>query len=254
MRDALRTLGVMIELELRRLKHERTELYYRVIQPILWIVVFGPIMATMRAIPTGGIPYTDFITPGVLIQSTTFVSIFYGLNMVWERESGILKKLLVTPASRTATVIGRSMASGVRAVFQGLLVLPVALLIGVTFYPNALALIGAFFVIFLASGGFAAISIFIASFMKSREKFMGIGQAIIMPLFFVSNALYPIALMPPIVQTIAYGNPMSYVVDAVRGLMITGDLSNLLLDIVVILVFDALMFLIASLAFKKIIE
>ncbi len=171
-----------------------------------------------------------------------------------ERESGILKKLLVTPASRFATVIGRSMASGVRAIFQAVIVLPIGLIIGVNFYPNAFYFVIAFLIIFLASGGFAAISIFIASFLKSREKFMGMGQAIMMPLFFLSNALYPIESMPPVLQTISAWNPMSYVVDAVRGLIISGDLTNLLMDIVVIIVFDVLIFLIASLAFKKIIQ
>ncbi len=83
---------------------------------------------------------------------------------------------------------------------------------------------------------------------------MGMGQAIMMPLFFLSNALYPIESMPPVIQTIALGNPMTYVVEAVRNLLITGDLSNLLLDVVVLVVFDFVMFLIASLAFKKIIQ
>jgi len=252
--DSLRNMFVMIELELRRLRHDRTEIYSRAVQPILWIVVYGPIMAGIRAIPTDNIPYTDYITPGVLIQSTTFVSIFYGLTIVWERESGILKKLLVTPASRYSTVIGRSMASGVRAIFQALIIVPVALLIGVRFVPNVLYFIFALLIIFFASGGFAAISIFVASFMKTRERFMGIGQAIIMPLFFASNALYPVKIMPPILQEFALVNPMSYVVSAVRSLLISGDLSNLPLDLASIAIFDAIMFVVASISFKKIIE
>ena len=245
---------VMIELELRRLRHDRTELYFRAVQPILWIVVFGPVMSSVKGIPTGGIPYTDFITPGVLIQSTTFLSIFYGLMMVWERDSGILKKLLVTPASRYATVIGRSMASGIRAIFQGLIVVPFALLIGVRFVPNAAYFISAFVIIFFASGGFAAISILVASFMKTRERFMGIGQAIIMPLFFASNALYPVQMMPQALQYFSAVNPMSYVVDATRGLMITGDLTNLIIDVAAVAVFDTVMFILASISFKRIIE
>lgn len=246
---------VMIELELRRLRHDRTELYFRAVQPILWIVVFGPVMSAARAIQTpNNIPYTDFITPGVMIQSTTFLSIFYGLMMVWERDSGILKKLLVTPASRYATVIGRSMASGTRAIFQGLLVIPVALIIGVRFVPNPAYFALAFVLIFFSSGGFAAISIFVASFMKTRERFMGIGQAIIMPLFFASNALYPVNIMPPALRYFSSVNPMSYVVDAVRGLLITADLSNLLLDVVAIAIFDIVMFIIASISFRRIIE
>ena len=254
MRDSLRTFLTMIELELRRLRHDRTELYFRAVQPILWIVVYGPVMSSVRAIPTGDTPYTDFITPGVLIQSTTFLSIFFGLMMVWERDSGILKKLLVTPASRYATVIGRSMASGVRAIFQGLIIIPIALLIGVRFVPNAAYFVLAFAIVFFASGGFAAISILVASFMKTRERFMGIGQAIIMPLFFASNALYPVQIMPQILKDFSAFNPLSYVVDAVRGLLITGDLSNLLLDVVAITIFDVIMFVLASLSFKRIIE
>jgi ABC-2 type transport system permease protein len=252
--DSLRNIFVMIELELRRLKHDRTELYSRAVQPILWIVVYGSIMGSVRAIPTGGIPYTDYITPGVLIQSTTFVSIFYGLTIVWERESGILKKLLVTPASRYATVIGRSMASGVRAIFQALIIVPVALLIGVKFVPSIAYFVVALLIIFFASGGFAAISIFVASFMKTRERFMGIGQAITFPLFFSSSALYPIEMMPPVLREFALFNPMSYVVDAVRGLIISGDFASLPIDLVAIALFDAIMFVVASVSFKRIIE
>jgi ABC-2 type transport system permease protein len=244
----------MIELELRRLRHDRTELYTRAVQPILWIVIYGQVMSSVRAIPTSGVPYTDFITPGIMVQTAAFASIFYGLTIVWERESGILKKLLTTPASRYSVVIGRSMASGVRAVFQALIVLPVAVVIGVRLVPNPAYFVLAFIVIFLASGGFAAISILVASFMKTRERFMGIGQAIIMPLFFASNALYPIQMMPPILREFSAVNPLSYVVDATRGLLITGDVSNLLLDLVAIAIFDVVMFVIASISFKRIIE
>ncbi|MEM3194279.1 MAG: ABC transporter permease [Candidatus Bathyarchaeia archaeon] len=254
MNGFMRNMLAMIELEMRRLRHDRTELYTRAIQPILWIAVFGPIMGNVRAIPTGGIPYTDYITPGALIQSTTFVSIFYGLTIVWERESGILKKLLTSPASRYSIVMGRAMASGIRAIFQALIVMPVALLIGVRFTSNIMHFILALLIIFISSGGFAATSILIASFMKTRERFMGIGQALTMPLFFTSNALYPITIMPWIMQYIAHFNPMSYIVDAVRSLMITGDLTNIPVDLAAILMFDAVMFTVASASFKRIIE
>ena len=208
----------------------------------------------MSDIPTNGTPYIDYITPGVLLQSTIFVSVFYGLNIVWERETGILKRLLVAPASRYATVMGRAIASGVRAVFQALIIFPVALLLGVKFINNPLYIFAAFIILFLISGGFAAFSIFVASLMKTRERFMGIGQALIMPLFFASNALYPIKLMPPFLQAIAILNPITYAVDAVRGLMISGDVSNVAQDFMAVIIFDLLMFLVASISFKKIIE
>ena len=254
MMDSLREMFAMIELELRRLKHDRAEIFTRAIQPILWLSVYGTVMSHVKAIPTDGIPYLDYITPGVLLQSTIFVSVFYGLTIVWERETGILKKLLVTPASRYATVIGRSIASGVRAIFQVLIIIPVAVLIGVNFVPNPLYFFTAILIIFFVSGGFAALSIFVASLMKTRERFMGIGQALIMPLFFVSNALYPINLMPTVLQYFAIFNPLIYAVDAVRGLMISGDLTNLPYDIAAIAIFDTIMFAAASISFRKIIE
>ncbi len=250
----LKNIGVMIELELRRIRHDKTELYIRAVQPVLWLIVYGPIMSAIRAVPTGGIPYTDYITPGVLIHSTVFISIFSGLQIVWERESGILKRLLVTPSARYAIVIGRAMASGIRALFQVAIIVPFALLIGVRFRIDILGFIGALAIIFFSSGGFASISILVAAFMKSRERFMGIGQAIIFPLYFLSSALYPITSMPPVLQQISTFNPMSYIIDAVRSLFITGDFSNLPLDIGVLILFDAVMFAIATLSFKRIIE
>jgi ABC-2 type transport system permease protein len=128
------------------------------------------------------------------------------------------------------------------------------LIIGVTFVPNAGYFALAMMIIFFASGGFAAISIFVASFMKTRERFMGIGQAIIMPLFFASNALYPIEMMPLALKYFSAVNPLSYVVDAVRGLLITGNLSGLLVDVVAVAIFDVVMFALASVSFKRIIE
>jgi ABC-2 type transport system permease protein len=244
----------MIELEIRRLRHDRTELYLRAVQPILWLLVYGSIMSTVRAIPTGNIPYIDFITPGVLIQSAVFIAVFYGLTMVWERESGILKKLLVTPAPRYATVIGRSMSSGVRAIFQVFIIVPLALLIGVKFVPNVAYFASALLIIFFACGGFAAMSILIASFVKTRERVMGMGQAIIFPLFFASSALYPIGIMPTVLQYFARINPMTYVVDAVRGLMISGNLVNLPIDLLVIALFNAIMFALATMNIRRIIE
>jgi ABC-2 type transport system permease protein len=249
---------IMVELELRRLTHDRTEMYYRAVQPVLWILVFGPVMQSLRGnVLYEGKPYTSFITPGIIMQSAIFVAIFYGLTLVWERDSGILKKLLVTPISRYGTVIGRSMASGVRGIVQGLIVIPFALIIGVQFVPNVGYFVLAYVIIFFSSGGFAAISIIMASFMKTRERFMGLGQAITMPIFFLSNALYPLNGLTgwlSALQYIAACNPMSYIIDAVRDLMITGNMSTLPTDLIVILVFVVAMYILAAVSFKRIIE
>jgi ABC-2 type transport system permease protein len=146
------------------------------------------------------------------------------------------------------------MASAPRVLLQVLIIIPVALLLGVTFIVNPLYIILAILIITFASAGFAAMSIIIASFLKTRERFMGIGSAITMPLFFASNALYPLSVMPQIIQAISTFNPVSYVVDALRALMITGNLASLPIDLVALAVFDAMMFVLASISFKRIIE
>jgi ABC-2 type transport system permease protein len=125
---------------------------------------------------------------------------------------------------------------------------------GESFIPNPAYFEAALVILFVISGGFAALSIIVASLLKSRERFMGIGQALIPPLFFASNALCPIALMPHALQLVAAFNPLTYAVDAARGLMITGNLVLLPLDVAVIAFFDVLMFAVASLSFRKIIE
>lgn len=244
----------MIELECRRLMHDQTETLIRVVQPILWLLIFGHVISSLNSIPTGGVPYTDYILPGVLIQSTTTIAIMFGLVIIWERESGILKKLIASPAPKTAVVVGRSMAAGVRAISSVVILLPIAVLFGVNLILNPLYLLLAFILIFLSAGGFAALSILVASMFKTRERFVGIGSLITLPLFFGSNALYPLSAMPSWLQAFANVNPMTYIISALRSLLITGNLSVLPIDIAVIVVFDLVLFALASWNFNKIIE
>ncbi|MCX6801707.1 MAG: ABC transporter permease [Candidatus Diapherotrites archaeon] len=253
-KDSLRIISAMVELEIRRVLHDQTEIYTRAIQPLLWLLIFGHVVGALKVIPTGSTPYLDYITPGIIVQSTATISIFFGLIIIWERETGILKRLVTSPAPNYAIVIGRSMAAGVRGLAQAIIIIPIAFLMGVKFFPNPSYLLLALVLLFLSCGGFAGISIMIASFFKTRERFMGIGQAVVLPMFFASSALYPISAMPEPFQIFAKINPMTYVVDAMRSLMITGNLSQLPLDIAAIAIFVVVVFTAASLTFKKVIE
>lgn len=87
----------MCAVELQKLRHDRTELYTRAVQPALWLLIFGQTFTRIKAIPTGGIPYIDYLAPGIIAQSAMFIAIFYGIQIIWERDAGILNKLLVTP-------------------------------------------------------------------------------------------------------------------------------------------------------------
>ncbi|MFC8828560.1 ABC transporter permease [Streptomyces sp. NPDC057137] len=228
----------MCVVELQKLRHDRTELYTRAIQPALWLLIFGETFTHIKAIPTGGIPYIDFLAPGIIAQSAMFIAIFYGIMIIWERDAGILTKLLVTPTPRSALISGKAFASGVKALIQALVVIVIAAALGVGLTWNPLKLLGVAVVVVLGSAFFACLSITIAGIVLTRDRLMGIGQAITMPLFFASNALYPVAIMPGWLQVVSKINPLSYQVDALRGLLL-GTPSHLLLDFGV-LIFAAL--------------
>ncbi|MFC9608524.1 ABC transporter permease [Streptomyces niveus] len=229
----------MCLVELQKLRHDRTELYTRAIQPALWLLIFGETFTHIKAIPTGGIPYIDFLAPGIIAQSAMFIAIFYGIMIIWERDAGILTKLLVTPTPRSALVSGKAFASGVKALIQAAVVILIAAALGVGLTWNPLKLLGVAVAVILGSAFFSCLSITIAGIVLTRDRLMGIGQAITMPLFFASNALYPVAIMPGWLQVVSKINPLSYQVDALRGLLL-GTPSHLLLDFGV-LAFAALM-------------
>ncbi|HEX4704644.1 MAG TPA: ABC transporter permease, partial [Pseudonocardiaceae bacterium] len=184
--------GTMCLVELQRLRHDRTELVTRAIQPALWLLIFGETFTRLRAIPTGNVPYLDYLAPGILAQSALFVSIFYGIQIIWERDAGVLAKLLVTPTPRIALVTGKAFAAGVRALAQALVVLVLSAILGVGLTANPLRLLAMCVVVVLGSAFFCCLSIMIAGLVLTRDRLMGIGQAITMPLFFGSNALYPV--------------------------------------------------------------
>jgi ABC-2 type transport system permease protein len=228
-------IGTFCLVELLKLRHDRSELITRAIQPVLWLVIFGTTFSQIRAIPTGGLDYLDFLAPGVIAQSALFIAIFYGIQIIWERDAGILAKLLTTPTPRAALVSGKAFAAGVRATSQVVVVLLLSALLGVHLRWNPLALGGTVLVIVLGSAFFATLSVSIAGLALSRERLMGIGQAITMPLFFGSNALYPVDLMPGWLRAISVVNPLSYEVNALRTLLL-GLPGNLALDLGVLVV------------------
>ncbi len=216
---------VIAELEIRKLRHDPTELLTRAAQPALWMLVFGEVFTRVRAIPTGNVRYIDFMAPGILAQSVLFVAIFYGIAIIWERDLGIIHKLLASPVPRTALVLGKALSAGVRAVSQAVIIYALSLLWGVQVSWSPLSLIGILLVIILGAALFSTFLLIIACIVKTRERFMGIGQVLTMPLFFASNAIYPIAMMPDWLKVIAHINPLTYEVDALRTMMLVGGTS-----------------------------
>jgi ABC-2 type transport system permease protein len=221
--------------ELQKIRSDNTELITRMVQPLLWLLIFGQIFSRIRAIPTGGLSYLAYLTPGILAQSALFVSIFYGIQIIWDRDAGILTKVMVTPTPRAAIVLAKAIAAGLRGLSPVIVLVPVALLMGVSITVNPLKLLGAAVALMLSAGFFACLSMAIAGVAQTRDRLMGIGQLMTMPLFFASNALYPVAIMPGWLQVISHLNPLSYEVAALRGMLI-GVPTNYWLDFGVLIV------------------
>ena len=251
--QVLKKTLVMTQVEILKLIHDPTELITRSIQPLIWLGIFGIAMSNSHAVSTGGIPYLEFITPGILAQSVIFVAIFYGLSIIWERDMGSLQKILVTPTPRIALVWGRMLSAAARGFCQAVVIFIFALVLGISLKINIFSFFGVVFLIILGAGFFTGVSMIMASIVKTRERFMGIGQVLTLPLFFASNAIYPIDIMPGWLQIVAKINPLSYMVDGLRELLIYGKTSNLLLDFGILSVSTFLISIISAYYYPKIV-
>jgi ABC-2 type transport system permease protein len=246
---------MIVELEVWKLRRDPTELATRAIQPMLWLLLFGEVFSHIRAIPTGNRPYLDFLAPGILAQSVLFVAIFYGIAVIWERDLGVVHKLMVTPTARSALVLGKALSAGVRGLSQALIIYVLALILGVKISWNPLAIAGVLLLVLIGAALFSTFSLIIATIVKTRERFMGIGQVLTMPLFFASNAIYPISIMPVWLQDISRVNPLSFEVDGIRTLMLAGETSSfgLGVDFLVLLAITAILVAVAGRLYPRLV-
>jgi len=244
----------IVGLEARKIRHDPTDIFTRAVQPALWLLVFGEVLSRLRAIPTGGRPYLDFLAPGILAQSVLFIAIFSGIAIIWERDLGIVHKFLASPTPRAALVLGKAFAAGVRGLTQATIVYLLAWILGVNVSWNPLNLLGVIAIVILGAACFSTFSLIIACLVKTRERFMGIGQVLTMPLFFASNAIYPILLMPAWLQVIARGNPLTYEVDALRDLMLVNGVSafGIGTDFAVLIVVTAVLVIIGARLYPRV--
>ena len=245
----------MADAEIRKLRHDPLELIMRAVQPTLWLVVFGQVMSRIRGVPTGRLSYLDFMAPGILAQSVLFIAIFYGVAAIRERDLGVLNKYMVSPISRTALVLGKAVSAGARALSQAAIVYVLALLMHIHATLEPLNVARVLALVVLGSAVFSTLSLMIACMVKSHERIMGMGQVMTMPLFFASNAIYPIALMPAWLRSIASVNPLTYEVDGLRALMVQGGTSTrgLGVDFAVLVGFVAVLVAIATRLYPRLL-
>ncbi|MCV7011960.1 ABC transporter permease [Mycolicibacterium madagascariense] len=246
-------MGAFALVELQKLSHDRTELFTRMVQPALWLLIFGQTFSRLHVIDTGNVPYLAFLAPGIIAQSALFISIFYGIQIVWDRDAGILAKLMVTPAPPSALITGKAFAAGVRSIAQVVGVMLIAYLMGIHLTANPLRILAAMAVVVLGSAFFACLSMTLAGLVRNRDRLMGIGQAITMPLFFASNALYPVDVMPSWLRWLSSVNPLSYEVNALRALLL-GIAGDTWVDVGVLVLAAALGVVTASTLLRRLVR
>jgi len=243
---------VVAEVEARKLRHDPWEVVTRALQPLLWLTVFGQAVARARLLSEQE-DYLTFMAPGILAQSVMFTSIFYGLAIIWERDAGILQKILVLPVPRASFVTGKALGAGLRALLQAAVVVAVALLLQVRFHLDLVSLVTCALAVLLGAGVFASLSMLLATLLKTRERFMGIGQVLTMPLFFASNAIYPIHLMPAWLQVLAQVNPLTYLVELLRDTLVDGQRFGVIQDWLVLLAWLVLLQAIVSRRYDRVL-
>lgn len=252
-RPVAKTLAIA-ELEIRKLRHDPSDLLMRAVQPALWLLIFGQVFTRVRAIPTGNLRYIDFLAPGILAQSVLFVAIFSAMTIIWERDLGIVHKFLASPTPRVSLVLGKSLSAAARSLVQVCVIYIITALLGVSLNLNPVAIAGVLLIVLLGACCFSLFSLMVACIVKTRERLMGMGQLMTMPLFFASNAIYPIALMPAWLQVLSHLNPLTYQVDALRGLMIVGGTSHypFAIDVAVLLFATTLLTLICARLYPRV--
>src|SRR3954453_21555854 len=244
--------AAMAQAELRKLRHDHLDIFTRSVQPLLWLFVFGTALHNSRALTLGNLDYRAYLAPGVMAQAALFIAIFFGLAVIWERDVGQLQRLLATPLPRTAIVLGKATGAGVRALVQSVLLLVVLAVAQIGIRWNGFGVIGALALLVLGTASFACLSMLIAAGVRSRERFMGIGQLVMMPLFFASSALYPLSIMPGWLNVVARVNPLTYEVQGLRQMLLgTGAHGELWLDFLVVIAFLVAMVAAATRAYPR---
>jgi ABC-2 type transport system permease protein len=241
--------------ECRRFVRDRSRLIGSLVTPILWLVIFGTGLGSSMGTFTSHSDYTyqEFLLPGIIGQSLLFTAMFMGISVIWDRQFGFMKEILVAPVSRVSIYIGKMLGVGSGCLVQGIIVLALGFLIGV---PLGLATIGLSFVLMvLITVGLVCIGLIIASLMKSLESFGTIATFVNMPMFFFSGALFPVSNLPQWLQWAFYLNPLTYGVDALRSVILGSVWTNPVLplgvEIAILCVFNVIVIGIGTYTFSR---
>jgi ABC-2 type transport system permease protein len=216
-RSEARAVKTVWRRDLIRFAGNRAQVMTWLIQPLLFLFVLGSGLQSLSAASTGGVDLKTFIFPGVLCIAVLFTAMVSAASLVWDRELGFLREMMVAPVSRTSIVVGKCLGGATIAASQGVIVLALAGLVDVPYDP--LLLLGAFCLLVLLAFAVTAFGVLVAVTIKQAQTFTWVMQMVVFPMFFLSGALYPVAGLPAWLEVLNRINPLTYAVDPMRHLV-----------------------------------
>ncbi|TFH36773.1 MAG: ABC transporter [Dehalococcoidia bacterium] len=260
MSDILLGTWVIAYRELLRFVQERSRLLSSFAMPLLFLVIFGAGFNRTIGAMAPGVDFVQFIYPGIIAMTVLMNSVMSGLSVVWDREFGFLKEILVAPLGRTGIVLGKAAGGATVAVMQGAMMLLLAPIVGAKVTP--LLVIQLMPVLVIVSVSLSGLGILVASRMRSQQGFQLIVQLIIFPLIFLSGVFFPVNNVPGLLAAFSKANPLTYGVDAIRqlflagsgditGVTVFGHTMTVLQDVAVVASFGTVLLLLAAWSFGK---
>lgn len=234
--------------EVRRYMRERAQIFSTIFMSLLWLIIFGAGIGSMR-FGRMSENYQAFLFPGIIGMVLLVTSIRSGISIIRDREFGFLRVILIAPISRTSIVLGKTFGGGTVAVFQGTIILLLSFIVDVSLSP--LTALYSIAIMILMALGLVCMGLVIASFLESFEGFNLIMSLLIMPMFFLSGALFPIHVLPAWLKNLTYINPLTYGVDGLRTTILGISAFSLQVDLTVLVCFAFLMLGIATKTFER---
>jgi ABC-2 type transport system permease protein len=241
--------------EMIRYVRTRSRIVSSLAQPLLFLVIFGSGFSSSFRFPGLGTNYVNFLAPGIVCMTVLFTSIFSGMSVIFDKEFGFLKEILVAPVSRTSIVLGKSLGGTTTGIIQGAIILGLSTLIGVKFTSGlhlGVSVLLALLTLFLIGMGFVGLGIAVASRIESMEGFQMISNFLVLPIFFLSGAFFPVNNLPGWMTVLVRVNPLAYGVDTMRYVVTGINEFPLMTDIGVMLGFFVVMMFAGAILFRRI--
>lgn len=249
-KKALNTVYTMWLREMLRFWRSKSRIIGALATPLFFLVILGAGFSSSFQLRTGGTFNTSYLAPGLIGMAVLFSSLMGGVSIIWDREFGFLKEILIAPVSRFFVALGKAVGGVTTAMIQGILIMIIAWLIGVE-YVSFIGVLAGIVIMFISGIGFIGLGIALASRIESHEGFQMVMSFLTMPLVLLSGAFFPISNLPAWLKAFVYANPLTYGVEALRYCLLGNSVIPVSLSIAVLLLFAFAMVALGGKLFGK---